>query len=209
MIIDEHKTIFIHIPKNAGSSVKTYFKYNSSSNKHRTIKQIKAENPKAYDSYRKFAIVRNPYDRMVSWYFYLKKEMKKEHLKGDWRWKSGEHFTSNFKQWVEDPLKDYYPKWKISNISNSFDDSFEKKDLTKCDVSLLSSQHVWVNDTVYILKYENLNEDLNNFFKEHIDIPIFNNSKHEHYLNYYDKDSLNIVYHRYKQDFDKFNYKKL
>ena len=209
MIIDQHKAIFIHIPKNAGSSVKTYFKYNSSKNKHRTIEQIKAENPEAYDSYRKFAIIRNPYDRMVSWYFYLKKEMKREHLKGDWRWKSGEHFSSNFGEWIKDPFKDYYSKWKISSIPNSFHDDFEKKYLIKFNVPLLSPQCTWIDDTVDILKYENLSEDLNRFFKEQINIPIFNNSEHEHYFNYYNKDSLDIVYNRYKEDFEKFNYKKL
>ena len=202
MIIEKYKTIFIHIPKNAGSSIKNYFKYSSSYNTHRTIDQIKQENPEAYNSYRKFAIVRNPYDRMVSWYFYLKKEMEKEHLKGDWRWKSGEYFASNFKEWVKYPMGDHYPKWKISNTSNS-------KDLIKCNISLLSPQYAWIDDTVNILKYENISKDLNNFFEEQIDIPIFNNSKHEYYLNYYDKDSLDIVYDRYKQDFDKFNYKKL
>ena len=101
MIIDKYKTIFIHIPKNAGTSIKTFFECKEFYNKHRTIDQIKKENIKAYDSYKKFTIVRNPYDRMVSWYFYLKRAMGIEQTRGDYRWSSGEHFPSEFLEWIK------------------------------------------------------------------------------------------------------------
>ena len=60
-----------------------------------------------------------------------------------------------------------------------------------------------------MLKYENLKEDLNNFFNKEIDLPIINKSKRKDYLSYYNKESLNIVYNKHKEDFKKFNYKKL
>ena len=79
MIIEEHKAIFIHIPKNAGTSIKDFFNRSDKFciplikiNKHDTIHQIKLKAPKLYNSFRKFAIVRNPYDRTLSWYSYLK-----------------------------------------------------------------------------------------------------------------------------------------
>ena len=78
MIIDKYKAIFIHIPKNAGSSIEEFFSKQWVSlrvqpNKHDTAYQIKCRFPELYNSYSKFAIVRNPYERMVSWYFYLKR----------------------------------------------------------------------------------------------------------------------------------------
>ena len=72
MIIDEENLIFVHIPKNAGTSICRYFNYLATY--HETIYDFKETFPDKYNSYKKFAIVRNPYDRMVSWYFHLKKE---------------------------------------------------------------------------------------------------------------------------------------
>ena len=210
MIIDEHKTIFIHIPKNAGTSIKTFFEYETFYNKHRTIDQIKKENIEVYDSYRKFTVVRNPYDRMISWYFYLKRAMGIEKTRGDHRWSSGEYFPDSFLEWIKDPLKNYYTSWKLSDIRNSLHTDIEfNSDGRKNSVPLLSPQCYWVDDTVKILKYENLKEELDRFFKKEINIPTRNKSKHEEYLNYYNKESLNIVYEKYKEDFEKFNYERL
>ena len=63
--------------------------------------------------------------------------------------------------------------------------------------------------TYTIIKFENLKDDLNNFFNKKINLPITNKSNHSHYLDYYNSDSLNIIYNRYEKDFNKFNYKKL
>ena len=210
MIIDKHKTIFVHIPKNAGTSIKAFFECKEFYNKHRTIEQIKTENIEAYNSYKKFAIIRNPYDRMVSWYFYLKRAMDIEQTRGDYRWSSGEYFPSNFLDWIKDPLKNYYTSWKLSDIRNSLHTDIEVNDIGIRDgVPLLSSQCDWIDSTVEILKYENLNKELNKFFKKEINIPTVNKTEHKKYLKYYNEESLDIVYNKYKKDFEKFNYKKL
>ena len=75
MIIDKEKLIFIHIPKNAGTSITSYFSTQriNQPRKHASIEEIKSGFPTEYEAYKKFAIVRNPYDRMVSYFFYLKK----------------------------------------------------------------------------------------------------------------------------------------
>ena len=74
---------------------------------------------------------------------------------------------------------------------------------------LLKPQHEWIDETVTILKYENLNKELNKFFEKKINLPTINKTEHEHYLEYYNEESLNIVYNRFKKDFEKFNYNKL
>ena len=170
MIIEEYKTIFIHIPKNAGTAIKDFFNKDWDSglkipsvkiNKHDTIHQIKLKAPELYDSFKKFTVVRNPYDRTLSWYTYLKgKEVE-------------------FKKWLENPIHKLEP------------------------------QYTWIDDTVEIIRYENLNKELSEFFKKEIILPVVNKSNHDDYLKYYDKESLDIVYNKYKKDFEKFNYKKL
>ena len=178
MIIEEHKAIFIHIPKNAGTAIEEYFGNNSfriQPNKHDNIHAIKKRFLNIYNSYRKFTIIRNPYDKMVSWYFYLKRNLHTNKYK-----------IIDFNEWIKDPLQ----FWHIDD-----------------PISFLDPQCDWIDETVEILKYENLKEDINMFFGEEIDLPIINKSNHEHYLNYYNQESLNTIYNKYKEDFEKYNYK--
>ena len=179
MIIDKYKTIFIHIPKNAGTSIETLFANDSfriQPNKHANIFEIKKKFKNSYNNYKKFTIIRNPYDKMVSWYFYLKRNL-------------GENYDIiDFKEWIKDP-----------SIFWHVDDP----------ISYLKPQHTWVDETVKIIKFENLNKELNEFFGEDIDLPMVNKSDHDHYLNYYNKESLDIVYSKYKEDFKKYNYERL
>jgi hypothetical protein len=179
MIIEDYKTVFIHIPKNAGTSIETLFANSSfriQPYKHANIHEIKRKFPSVYDSYRKFTIIRNPYSKMVSWYFYLKRNL-------------GEHYeVLGFNEWVKDPSR----FWHVDDPAY-----------------FLDPQHTWVDDTVSIVKFENLNVELSEFFEEEVNLPVINKSNHDHYSTYYDKESLDIVYERYKEDFKKYNYKKL
>ena len=186
MIIEDHKAIFIHIPKNAGTSIETLFANSSfriQPYKHDDIHQIKRKFPKLYKTYRKFTIIRNPYDKMVSWYFYLKENALK-----DVPAYPLPEITIDFKEWVKEPSSFWH-----ANDPPHF----------------LDPQHVWIDNTVEIIKFENLNNELNEFFGEEVDLPITNKSDHDHFSNYYDKESSSVVYNRYKKDFKKYNYKKL
>ena len=72
MIIDKHKTIFIHIPKTAGTSVNSYFsqdwknRIRIQSDKHATVHEIKKKFPNAYKNYSKFSIVNKPFESALS-----------------------------------------------------------------------------------------------------------------------------------------------
>jgi len=177
MIIDKYRSIFIHIPKNAGTSIEAFFANNSfriQPNKHADIFEIKRKFKNSYNNYRKFTIIRNPYDKMVSWYFYLKRNLGENHN------------VVKFNEWIKDPTK----LWHIED-----------------PISYLKPQHEWIDETVEILRFENLNKELNKFFGIEIELPITNKSNHNHYLDYYNEESLNIIYNKYKKDFEKYNYK--
>tara|TARA_R100000995_G_scaffold75309_1_gene44617 strand:+ start:49 stop:588 length:540 start_codon:yes stop_codon:yes gene_type:complete len=179
MIIKEHKVVFIHIPKSAGTSIESFFGNSSfviQPGKHDNVHDIKRRFPNAYKNYRKFAIIRNPYDKMVSWYFYLKRNLGEELN------------TVSFNEWLIDPLK----LWHVDD-----------------PISFLDLQCTWIDETVEIIKYENLKKEINDFFGKNINLPVLNKSNHEHYSRYYDKKSSDFVYEKYKEDFKKFNYKKI
>ena len=68
---DEHRCVFIHIPKAAGTSLtKTLF---AASSRHLQYTEYERANPKKFKKYFKFTFVRNPYDRLFSAYTFLKK----------------------------------------------------------------------------------------------------------------------------------------
>jgi hypothetical protein len=178
MIIDQHKVIFIHIPKNAGTSIEEYFgneSFRIQPDKHADIHEIKTKFKNSYNNYRKFTIIRNPYDKMVSWYFYLKKNL-------------GSYDIIEFNEWIKDPFKFWHANDPISFLK------------PQCD---------WIDNTVEIIKFENLNKELNNFFNKDIQLPITNKSNHKYYADYYNEDSANIIYNRYIKDFKQFNYNKI
>ncbi|MEI8644243.1 sulfotransferase family 2 domain-containing protein [Pseudoalteromonas sp. Hal040] len=76
---DETKSIFIHIPKAAGTSVSNAL-YGGRQGHHTAIAMKKA-NPRKFKEYYKFSIVRNPWDRIASTYHYLLKSPHQEDRK--------------------------------------------------------------------------------------------------------------------------------
>jgi len=84
-ISNEEKLIFVHIPKTGGTSINSMLGFPGDNKpellfgtptalQHLTLDQIKTKIPKEqYTNYKKFTIVRNPYDRAVSEFCWLKK----------------------------------------------------------------------------------------------------------------------------------------
>ena len=187
MIIDKYKAIFIHIPKNAGTSIEEYFGNESvriQPSKHADIHEIKRKFKNSYNNYKKFTIIRNPYDKMVSWYFYLKRNL-------------GENYNViEFNKWIKDPSK----FWHIDD-----------------PISFLKPQFDWIDETVDIIKYENLNEDLKIIQKKlnltsKVDggLPHLNQvTKHlkGSYKKWYTPEMVRIVNDVYEDDIKNFEFK--
>ena len=73
MISTRHRCIFVHIPKTAGTSVEAalgwFTEYTRGAQDHRSIRKLReAITPDEFCTYFKFTFVRNPWDRVVSWY---------------------------------------------------------------------------------------------------------------------------------------------
>ena len=64
-----HRAIFIHIPKTGGSSVARALFGDS---RHVPYFEYERINPRKFRRFFKFSFVRNPWDRLVSTYFFLK-----------------------------------------------------------------------------------------------------------------------------------------
>lgn len=73
MITHDHKIIFVHIPKCAGRSICDIFNQRFD---HYTAKYYELEFNRFWKEYTKITIVRNPYDRLVSLYIYIKQHRR-------------------------------------------------------------------------------------------------------------------------------------
>jgi chondroitin 4-sulfotransferase 11 len=67
-----HRAIFIHIPKTAGSSVTHSLLGGPRGNLHAPYSEYERINPRKFREFFKFTFVRNPWDRLVSTYIFLR-----------------------------------------------------------------------------------------------------------------------------------------
>jgi len=78
MISDEYRCIFIHAPKCAGESIETVFlgrpfnitEYEGHPEKHWGVHEISTVYPEKFSTYFSFSVVRNPWERVISWVRY-------------------------------------------------------------------------------------------------------------------------------------------
>lgn len=97
----EHRCIFVHIPKSAGISL-GYSIFGRHTGNHTTISEYQiAFDRSEFNSFFKFTFVRNPWDRLLSAFLFLKNGGRN---KGDLQW--AEQHLSDYKSFDE-----FVTKW--------------------------------------------------------------------------------------------------
>lgn len=171
---------FIHIPKNAGSSLVRWLEENN-------IKILRGEEPKKVGIHRyasfwknenleKFCIIRNPYTRVISYYNYLTKI---------------EQWNYTFEEFV---------RKKLSNIKTKIPNAWNLQ------VNWIYDNDELLIDK--IIRYETMESELQEYFNCFQPLPKLNISTLDNYDNYFDEDLKEIVYDHFKKDFEILGYKK-
>ena len=196
MISHKHKFIFVHIPKNAGSSINHELKgmceifsemkskdiplaYGKHANDKHMRKLLKNE----YGDYYKFCVVRNPWDRMVSIYWY---ELGKTIPEG---WTFSKFLEAYDKliraadkgRRIEDKraiswdYKKIIPKLCLVDIENQPEyKNIEREDIEHESAlyNTMKSQCMWIDSSnnkheqnYHIVRYENLDTDMLNVYR--------------------------------------------
>jgi hypothetical protein len=187
---NRHKCIFIHIPKAAGTSV-TQALFGPVS-RHVPYFEYEQANHRKFQRYFKFAFVRNPWDRLVSTYFFLKRG----------------------------GLNEMDCQWAEQNLSGYDDfDSFVRGWVTEENVWSwvhFKPQHFFICDNDmnlmmdFVGRMESLVDDFSFVAKRlgcDVRLEVINKSDHEHYSKYYTDETIRIVERVYKKDIRTFNYK--
>ena len=180
------KKLFIHIPKTAGSAVLTVIGKNKNfvCKLHYDILRLNIQCVPEYKKMFSFCIVRDPYERIVSAYNFLKQ--KKTNIN---------HMEKSYKE--------------ILSKYSSFADCIKDLETLQYKIVHFVPQHKFVCSEQgeilvnSVIRMENLSE------LEHID-PLFSNLPHTNKSCNDDfvltNDMKKIIYHLYKQDFDIFQY---
>ena len=182
----ETKSLYIHIPKTAGTSISLCC-YGEDP-WHYPITHYKYLTSRYLNSLFKFTFVRNPYFRLLSAYQYSFKQAEK-HPKTSVRFVTEYHSFEHFvKSWVKaENVNEHYFFWP------------------QCRYICDKNNEVKVD---YIGKFENIENDFN-FVKNTLKIsqllPKANQSS-GHDTQQYSDELANIVYQVYKDDFELFGY---
>jgi hypothetical protein len=206
-ISHKHKVVFVHIPKTGGTSIESalgilgidnkgsskpnkdilFGKYKGKALQHLSIREIKKIKNTPSD-YFTFSFVRNPYDRIVSEFF--------------WRRQTIGIINKNmtFKEFL---FKIVIPKRERMLSYDLRDDHF----YDQLDFLTDENGEIIVD---FIGRFENLENDFNKvcqICKINTKLPLILKSQRKDYKFYYDKETIDIVTKLYKKDIKTFNYK--
>lgn len=209
------RSIFIHIPKTGGRSLVTDLGFDQILSDFRTVKMahkklsfghvyvgdilnVNKSFADVFENSFKFAIVRNPYERCVSLFFYIKYTQLGKKIKHD----EFEKYKNEFKTFCK-RLNSVTPIG-LYNVKND---------------SQANKQTSWVtykgaNFCDYIGKFEKYDESVKYIAsKLKIKLPDKLSNIHENktqkdfnYMDFYDEQSAKHVYSYYEVDFENFGY---
>ena len=191
---DELNCIFIHIPKAAGISI-CHALFGNLGGGHTTISKYELIYPKSdFDQRFKFTVVRNPWDRVVSAFYFLKDG----------------GFGDENPQWLEQNI--YKHKDFESFVINGLASKVVQEKLHFKPQVLFLQNDCGKIPVDFICKFENLNDDLAAISKRlGIESTLEHNNKTQgrkktSYRDQYNEKTKEIVRKIYKIDIESFEY---
>jgi hypothetical protein len=196
-ISHQYRCLFIHIPKCAGTSIKLAL--NLPGRGHPPWQYFARNFPKEWQTYSKFCVVRNPWDRVVSAFCYAK--MKESY------W----HREHTDRHPDADVLRDA-----------SFADCCRMLETQRDKLKHESwhPQHAWIAGVDdgravcmvnHILRHETLSRDFTEYAKligyKGGELPVVNRSERSDYAAYYDDETREIIGRVYATDIQLLGYR--
>lgn len=190
MISHSKKFVFVHIIKTAGCSIHTSLKQYSSNIRIHGHSPITRYPINITKEYYKFAFVRNPWDRMYSYYIFCKQNYKPTIpiMK-----------TVSFNEWL------LSPKFDFIFLPNEI--VFPSKHFCQLNWLMDENKKIKVD---FIGRFENLENDFKKITKtlglHSCNLPHMNKTNHVHYSDIYNNESKEFVAEMSKNDIEYFNY---
>ncbi|AOT08399.1 sulfotransferase family 2 domain-containing protein [Pseudoalteromonas luteoviolacea] len=191
---DKYQCIFIHVPKTAGKSVAKCLLGAPNGTGHTKLKCYERDKVK-YHRYAKVAFVRNPWDRLVSAFFYLKLNKRKDNDRKFFDFYIGKNLNFNdFLKLLEDKKsRRTVLRWQHFTPQRRF---------------LINSSGMM--DIDYLCRFENISNDYNSIKSVinplALDLIKVNATPRSEYRKYYNIEQANLVGNIYEEDVSEFHY---
>jgi hypothetical protein len=202
-ICDLEKLVFLHCPKTGGTSIESVMpnlrffdgKYKSDNvvPQHLSYVDLLKHAPEEMENYRKFTVVRNPWDRVVSDYIWHVARSKMD---------------MSFLEFVKkiDFIIDSVPVWPTDLSTTCL--------YTPFYVGHLLPQYVYTGPGVRVLFFENLKAEFTQMCEEwslnFSTLPHLNSRKHMPFQDFYKNENENelvrIILKHYRKDMERFGY---
>jgi len=182
MFCDVHRYIFVHINKTGGTSIsKALADEPEPMWKHMTAAQYRKVLPVRFSNFFKFAFVRNPWDRMVSQYFFRVGDTGQAgHL--------ADRAPVSFPEFLRDP----FPLGHREQLSFISDDAGRRL-------------------VDFVGRFERLQADFDRVCdrlqRPRRTLPTLNQTQHGPYTDYYDDETRRLVAELYRRDIAFFGYR--
>lgn len=203
--------LFIHVPKTAGNSIQNVLRKYSEDKivicgkhqdgverfevrndqyevtKHSSLKHYQEIlDPHLYRKVFKFATIRNPYDRMVSWYFSPHRGVK------EW---SREDFINLVRE--VPAVRDYIAISDTSSLETIID---------KFGLSLKLKPPKLDQDINFLMRFESLEQDFKKVCQKinipHEALPIRNRAERKHYKTYLDQELKEMIDQKFQDEIE-------
>lgn len=190
----KHRIIFIHIPRTGGTSITRYV-YGRRSGHFYASDIVEQLGLGVFNELVSFAVTRNPYDRLVSAYEYIKHKGGRE---------GGVRFEREFSLPAFADFESFVKDWLIYQNKEKVNMLFRPQYLFIFNYDLSAIVH-------NIFKLEDQSKLKNFLGNFSIQTPFeekLNSSKRVDICNYYNLETKQLVYEFYKMDFNLLNYCK-
>jgi hypothetical protein len=183
LVDDEKKFIFIHNPRTGGGTILQMLGHPELTHLCYPASWVKSNNLDKWDSYYKFAFVRNPYDWILSTYLFHTHTMDVPDKK------------VGFKAWIAS-------KFPPFNLTPSHASLYLDRWLRDKNGNMLVDN---------VFKFEDYENSLKTIFSAigvalPAEIPVVNKIEHDPYREYYDDDTRNRIYEHFRIDLEYFGY---
>lgn len=191
----KHQAFFIHIPKTAGTSIYTSLGMTPLPYTHVPARILKRLYPEDYASAYSFAFVRNPWDRMVSTFSFLKNGVTWPEQKS---WALANIGDQPFQAFLRRMARDYRYRNRILSYNFFFAQNYFLSD---------RAGRLIVSD---VLRFEALTEDFGRVQRRlGLETPLSHDrksSRNADFSSHYDQVSWDFVGDLYKSDIKAFGY---
>ncbi len=191
LLSHEKKFLFVHIQKTGGTSVTKWMQSHiPDMEEYMKPHSPLSLNADRYKDYYKVAFVRNPFDRMVSWYSMIKNQKAHNYLQ-----QQVLTHSSNFTEFILNCEH-------ISSKSN-----WKPFHYNQIDYLTNAQDKIGVD---FVGRFENFSQGIE-IISEYLAIPSneighMNQSDHTSYHDYYTKETREIITKRFKRDLEYFKY---